>query len=442
MVERRVDRIVEYLKGHNNRARLQDVLSHLRQIENYPGLSYSSIYIAIQFENQRMLELGERPQFITSKDGEVRGWVRLRETSEFAKGSPAQKIERLIREQNDRVGEDLRNWLQQMDWRTFESTFLTQVLQSLGFQDVEITQPTRDGGADARVTYRRGIVDARAVVSAKRWTRQSVGLDEVQRLRGLKGEEDTAIIVTTGRFSSDAQAEARPGQNQRVVYLIDGDKLVEICKRHAIGVKSVTLNPVLILDPETRNGSAQELEKLAPDEEDDSPEGEAGIVRLRNDMLGDAERGLSVDEIAQLSGYAIGTVRNNLSTGRESSLREAIRDNKDTLAKALQIITQKRARAVLEDSSRQEASDSPDGGADDSPNGELGVVRLRNDMLGDAERGLSVDEVAQLSGYTVGTVRNYLSTDRESSLREAIRDNKDALAKALQIISKKRASVE
>lgn len=345
MTERRVDRIVEYLRGRNNRARLQDVLSHLRRIENYPGLSYSSIYIAIQFENQRMLELGERPQFITSKDGEARGWVRLRDTSEFAKGSPAQKIERLIREQNDRVGEDLRNWLQQMAWRTFESTFLTQVLQSLGFQDVEITQPTRDGGADARVSYRRGIVEARAVVSAKRWTQRSVGLDEVQRLRGLKGEEDTAIIVTIGRFSSDAQAEAKPGQNQRVVYLIDGDNLVEICKRHGIGVKSVPLNPVLILDPETHDASPQESETSDSNGEDDVPDMEPGIVRLRNDMLGDNERGLCVEEIAELSGYTIGTVRNYLSTDLESNLREAIRNNKDALAKALQIISEKRVHA-------------------------------------------------------------------------------------------------
>ena len=66
-------------------------------------------------------------------------------------------------------------------------------------------------------------------------------LNEVRMMRGVKGEEDTAIIVTTGRFSADAQNEARPGQNQRVVYLIDGENLVNVCKRYQIGVKKVEL---------------------------------------------------------------------------------------------------------------------------------------------------------------------------------------------------------
>jgi restriction endonuclease Mrr len=68
--------------------------------------------------------------------------------SEFPKDSPARTLEVGIREANERVSDDIRKWLEQMDWRTFETTFLIKVLEALGFQDVQPTQATRDGGVD------------------------------------------------------------------------------------------------------------------------------------------------------------------------------------------------------------------------------------------------------------------------------------------------------
>lgn len=308
MAERRVDRIERRLRALGGRARLQSLLEELRREEKYPDLPYQNLYMAIQVENQRLEELGERTRFITSRDGEERGWVRLREASEFVRGSVASEIEARVHETNEAVDEEIRAWLQQIDWRTFESTFLTRVLEALGFQDVQITQATRDGGADARVAYQRGVVGARAIVSAKRWTTRTVPVDEVRMLRGVKGEEDTAIIVTTGRFSADAQNEARPGQNQRIVYLIDGDKLIEICKRNQIGVKKVPLPELLVLDPEVaREPPVRDLSETVEEgaePEELSERTSASARRFRDEMLGDAERGLSIAEVAELSGYS------------------------------------------------------------------------------------------------------------------------------------------
>jgi restriction endonuclease Mrr len=149
-------------------------------------------------------------------------------------------LEVRIREANERVSDDIRKWLEQIDWRTFEITFLIKVLEALGFKDVQPTQATRDGGVDARVTYKRGIIEARAIVSAKRWKAATVPVDEVRNLRGLQGNEDIAIVVTTGIFSSDAKEAAQPSQNRRAVYLIDGEMLIDVCKRHQIGVKEDT----------------------------------------------------------------------------------------------------------------------------------------------------------------------------------------------------------
>jgi hypothetical protein len=216
MAERRVDRIARLLRSLGGRTRLQQLLEAVREEERNPDLPYQSVYIAIQLENQKLDELGERTRFVTSREGESRGWVRLREKSDFASGTAAHDLETSIQERNERVGDDIRSWLQRMDWRTFESTFLTRVLEALGFQDVQITQATRDGGVDARVTYRRGIIEARAIVSAKRWTAKTVPVEEVRMLRGLQGDEDTAIVVTTG--DSAKRRSMRHGQVRTSVW--------------------------------------------------------------------------------------------------------------------------------------------------------------------------------------------------------------------------------
>ena len=347
MAERRVDRIERRLRALGGRARLQALLEEIRREEKYPDLPYQTLYMAIQLENQRLEELGERTRFITSRDGEERGWVRLREESEFARGSAASEIEARVHQQNEAVGEEIRAWLQRMDWRTFESTFLTRVLEALGFQDVQITQATRDGGADARVAYQRGVVGARAIVSAKKWTARTVPVDEVRMMRGVKGEEDTAIIVTTGRFSVDAQNEAKPGQNQRVVYLIDGEKLVDVCKRHQIGVKMVPLPGLLVLDPEVAREAPlrDDLESVGEgaESEDISSRDGLTIYRLEDEMLGDPERGLTIEEVAELSGYKANTVRVYLYDGqRRRALGDAIRGDQKAHGRALALVASRR----------------------------------------------------------------------------------------------------
>lgn len=122
MADRRVDRVERCLRAMGGRARFQDLLEKIRAQEGNPDLSYQTVYIAIQLENQRLDQLGERTRFVTSREDEERGWVRLREESEFPKNSQAWALEAGIREANERVSDDIRKWLEQIDWRTFETT--------------------------------------------------------------------------------------------------------------------------------------------------------------------------------------------------------------------------------------------------------------------------------------------------------------------------------
>lgn len=329
MAERRVDRIIKILE-RNPRQRLGEICTALRRLERNDTIPKTSVIIAIKYENERLVRLGQRPKFRTSRNGEERGWIRLEAASEFEEGTSAQRVEQTVHDANRKVAKDLRERLHGMDWRRFESTFLTIVLEKLGFQDVEITQATRDGGTDARVSYKRGLVEAKAIVSAKRWSpKLSVSVDEVRLVRGVKGNEDTAIIITTGKFTSGAREEARPSQNQRVVYLIDGDTLVEICKEHEIGIVRTTLSDLLTLDEDMFQASDES-------DEDDDPR---PPKRFTKKMLDE----LTIDETAKLTGLSANTVRSYRSQPpRRDDLFEKIRSDEKARSKAVALVQKKR----------------------------------------------------------------------------------------------------
>lgn len=338
MAERRVDRIIQIL-GQNPRQRLGEICTALRRLEGNDSIPPTSVIIAIKSENERLVRLGQRPKFRTSRNGEERGWIRLEAASEFEEGTSAQKVEQTVHDANKKIAKDLQARLQRMDWRTFESTFLTAVLEKLGFEDVEITQATRDGGKDARVSYKRGLVEAKAIVSAKRWAHKSrVPVEEVRLMRGVQGDEDTAIIITTGQFTADARAEARPSQNQRVVYLIDGDRLVDICNEHEIGIVRTPLPDLLTLDEELFQASEEpeegDGEVVIPPEVTDPPP-----QRFRVEML----RDLTNTEIAELTGLARNTVRVYRSDPLQAKeLAKRIRSDSTTRDKALRLVARAR----------------------------------------------------------------------------------------------------
>lgn len=314
---RRVDRIRVIVERRGGRTRMRDLHRELGAAEGDPELSAAAIYAAIRNENERMVALGRAPPFRTKREGEAHGWISINGGQGREGGEPAQRIEAEIHRANAAIDETIRERLRKLDWRTFESKFLTLLLEKLGFQEVEVTQATRDGGVDARVAYRRGIVSARALVSAKHWTAAKVPVAEVRNVRGIRGNEDTAIIVTSGSFTGEAKDEAEPAAGQRLVYLIDGTQIVNACKQHGIGVRKRQLPELFEVDERFQMGSESDEE-----DDDDEPEEEAEATavtdsagpvprsgrRLREEMLGDEERGLSTEEIARLTGHAESTV--------------------------------------------------------------------------------------------------------------------------------------
>ncbi|HEX7501167.1 MAG TPA: restriction endonuclease, partial [Polyangia bacterium] len=272
------------------------------------------------------------------------GWVSFEQATASTPGTDASEIEKRILEANTRLDQELRKRLEGMDWRTFESSFLQTVLERLGFQDVEITQATRDGGVDAHIRYKLGIVDAAAIVSAKRWaSSKPVPRDEVQLLRGIDDEAAVGIIVTTGKFSADAENEARKGRNLRLIYLIDGSQLIDVMKRFKIGVKKQEMQELLVLDEaEFRSIEAPEENSDAstrPDAVEDQPSEAKVLTRFWENMLDE----IAVPDLANLLGLQESTVRVYMATPpRREDMAKRIRGDESLKANALSLVERSR----------------------------------------------------------------------------------------------------
>ena len=114
-----------------------------------------------------------------------------------------------------------------------------RLLREAGFNSVNVTGQSSDGGIDGLGVYRLGLVSFPVFFQCKRY-RGSVSPSAVRDFRGaMAGRGDKGLLITTGSFTSDAKKEAtRDGAPP--VDLIDGDRLCELLKRYDLGVRTET----------------------------------------------------------------------------------------------------------------------------------------------------------------------------------------------------------
>lgn len=131
--------------------------------------------------------------------------------------------------------EDLLTCLKAMTPEGFER-LCQRVLREKGFNKVEVTGRSGDGGIDGQGVLRVNLLSFQVVFQAKRW-QDSVGAPVVRDFRGaMIGRADKGLIMTTGRFTSEASREAvRDGAP--AIDLVDGDDFCELLKEIGLGVR-------------------------------------------------------------------------------------------------------------------------------------------------------------------------------------------------------------
>lgn len=116
-----------------------------------------------------------------------------------------------------------------------------RLLREHGFEEVDVTQRSRDGGIDGYGLLRLSpFVSLRVAFQAKRY-KDVVSRSAVGEFRNaLLGRAEKGVFITTGRFTPDAETEAtRDGVVP--IELIDGEQLVELFQDKQIGVKPKTI---------------------------------------------------------------------------------------------------------------------------------------------------------------------------------------------------------
>ena len=115
-----------------------------------------------------------------------------------------------------------------------------RVLRESGFEEVNVTGRSGDGGIDGEGVLRlNAFVSFRVLFQCKRY-RDAVSPDKIRDFRGaMVGRADKGIIITTSRFSQQAQTEASRDGAQPIE-LVDGEELIDLLAELELGLKPVT----------------------------------------------------------------------------------------------------------------------------------------------------------------------------------------------------------
>ena len=113
-----------------------------------------------------------------------------------------------------------------------------RVLRESGFTEVRVTGRSGDGGIDGHGVIRlAGLISFPVMFQCKRY-KGNVPTSVVRDFRGaMLGRSDKGLIITTGRFTGDAEREAtRDGAPP--IDLIDGELLMDKLKELGLGVNA------------------------------------------------------------------------------------------------------------------------------------------------------------------------------------------------------------
>jgi len=192
-------------------------------------------------------------------DNSQRGVWSLLPEGHALKDTPPEKLRQLVADRinanrvqiEDDPKEDQRDWkeellghLKTMDPAAFER-LCQRILREKGFTKVEVTGKSSDGGIDGQGVLRVNLLSFQVIFQAKRW-KDSVGSSVVRDFRGaMVGRADKGLIMTTGRFTTEASREAvRDGAP--AIDLVDGEDFCDLLKEIGLGVRVKLVEEVTI----------------------------------------------------------------------------------------------------------------------------------------------------------------------------------------------------
>lgn len=161
-----------------------------------------------------------------------------------------------IEQHNDRVKKEMHAFIRSLSPAEFEQLART-LLMKLGFEEVEVSGGSGDGGIDVRGVMVTGyVIRTRMAVQVKHWKTRKVEPTVVREVRGSLGTHEQGLIITSSTFTESARKEASRG-NATPVGLMDGDQLVRLLIEHEIHVRR---RPEYILELEAESNGELPVE--------------------------------------------------------------------------------------------------------------------------------------------------------------------------------------
>lgn len=116
------------------------------------------------------------------------------------------------------------------------------LLEKLGFDEIEVTGRSGDSGIDLTATLRKSEIPGIETnipykIQAKR-VKPETTLDPryIRELRGSMNSGERGILITTAKASRKSIEEESQRDISRLVLVIDGEKLIDLCKQYEIAI--------------------------------------------------------------------------------------------------------------------------------------------------------------------------------------------------------------
>lgn len=172
------------------------------------------------------------------------------------------KINQMIDEYNNTQRVQLMTELKTMDPFDFEHV-IKELLDKMGYDDVEVTSKSNDKGVDVIGIIQKGISAVKDVIQVKRNTRTNIGRRVLDELRGSlhRFQAFQGTVITTLDFSSGAKKSAFESGGAPIT-LINGETLLDLLIEYEIGIKEKNKISLLSVDHDFFESIAQNRDKV------------------------------------------------------------------------------------------------------------------------------------------------------------------------------------
>ena len=199
-------------------------------------LSYRLAWARNYMKRFGLLENSARGVWTLTLEARKKYPVNIEEVKRAERKLKVEQTEFEIEPERDGWQDELLSVVKEMPPESFER-LCQLLLRESGFIQVEVTGKSGDGGIDGKGVLRiGGLLTFRVSFQCKRY-KGTVPPSTVRDFRGaMDGRADKGLLITTGRFSRDARAEAQR-DGAMPIDLIDGEELVQKLKELGIGVE-------------------------------------------------------------------------------------------------------------------------------------------------------------------------------------------------------------